>query len=168
MKKTIGNTLLLLLLLLSLTACGRKEEPAPEPAAAPSAAEESGAAAETPAPEPGTLLESGTGLNENYYAKMNLPSRDLTAMTDSSVTLEPASLGTDEVPVTVRYDEHTRVTIGKLWYYEDRYEIYAATLEDLRQLGEDPLYLWGANLEDPDAEEPYALELRLETFMDLG
>lgn len=163
MKKRTLTILLALALLGSLAACGKKtEQPAP--------AEEAPAqtAVETPAPEPGTLLESGTGLNENYYAKLNLPGRDLAEMTDSSVTLEPASLGTDEVPVTVRYDENTRVTIGKLWYYEDRYEIYAATLEDLKQLGEDPLYLWGAELEDPDAEEPYALELRLETFMDLG
>lgn len=165
MKKRILTVLLALALLGALAACGKKTE---QPSPAPAEETPETAAVETPALEPGTLLESGTGLNENYYAKLNLPGRDLAEMTDSSVTLEPASLGTDEVPVTVRYDENTRVTIGKLWYYEDRYEIYAATLEDLKQLGEDPLYLWGAELEDPDAEEPYALELRLETFMDLG
>ncbi len=123
-------------------------------------------APETEAPLPGTLLESGTGLNENFYGRMDTETCRAVHVTESSFDLEPAALGTDQQTLTVHYGPDTAVRIGKAWYREDRYEVYAGTLEDFYSLVEEG-YNADVVFEDPAAPELWAKEIWVHT-MDIG
>lgn len=175
MKRALSVLFLFVLIfsaLQALSACGGKPAAAPENSPAVQetpAGPESDPAAEAPEPAPdrGTLLDSGTGLNENYYGKLDISGCAAVHVTDSGFDLEPKALGTDQKTVSVRYDENTLFRTADLYYHEDRYEVYAGVLEDFLRLKDEPLYNIGVVLDDPGAEELYAKEIWIDSMVDL-
>ena len=118
---------------------------------------------ESAAPALGTLLESGSGLNENYYANVSYFGI-ASDVTDSSFVLGKDAMafhGSEPVlgQVVIHYNENTVVKTAIL--RGDTYEIYAASLEDLQKYCGDTAYMFDIVLEDPDAEELWATEIRI-------
>ena len=173
MKTRILTALLTLALLLALPACGQK--PAPAETATPLPAEEpvdtapANDAGTNTAAEPGALLDSGTNVNENYYAVYNTDySGGATDPTDSSFTMSTMAGSYPGPEITVHYDKDTvTVKLLHIWYYEDRFELYAGSQDDLQKLG-DANYSLEVIVEDPEADELWAKEIRFVRFEDLG
>lgn len=121
-----------------------------------------------PAPEPGTLLDSGTNINDNYYKKLDY-SGTPTDLTSSSFVLgkeHPATIGKtgQDYPgsLTVYFGEDTVVKTAQLYYADDRYEIYMGTLSDLKATSG---YTFDVILEDPEATELWAKEIIISSFV---
>lgn len=122
---------------------------------------------ESAAPAPGTLLESGSGLNEHYYANVSYFGI-ASDVTDTSFVLGKDAMafhGSEPVlgQVVIHYNENTAVKTAVL--RGDTYEIYAASLDDLQKYGGDTAYMFDIVLEDPDAEELWATEIRISQFV---
>ena len=169
-----GFLALILIFALALTGCGGKESSAPQTTAPSSETEGSeevqpaeNSAPENVSPAPGTLLESGSGLNENYYANVSYFGI-ASDVTDSSFVLGKDAMafhGSEPVlgQVVIHYSENTAVKTAVL--RGDTYEIYAASLDDLKKYGGDTAYMFDIVLEDPDAEELWATEIRISQFV---
>lgn len=174
-KKVPGGILALILICaLVLSGCGGKESTAPQ-ATTPSsetAGTEEAQSAENSAPEsaspaPGTLLESGSGLNENYYANVSYFGV-ASDVTDSSFVLGKDAMafhGSEPVlgQIVIHYNGNTVVKTAVI--RGDTFEIYAASLDDLKKYGGDINYMFDIVLEDPDAEELWATEIRIARIM---
>ncbi len=170
-KKGPGGILALILICaLMLSGCGGKESTAPQattPSSETVGTEEAqpaeNSAPESASPAPGTLLESGSGLNEYYYANVSYFGI-ASDVTDSSFVLGKDAMafhGSEPVlgQVVIHYSENTAVKTAVL--RGDTYEIYAASLDDLKKYGGDTAYMFDIVLEDPDAEELWATEIRI-------
>ena len=185
MKMQITLILFVLALLISLTACGQRQTLDQEtisnyPAIEAPAENDTGneaAIKDTPAsggiPEPGTLLESGNNLNANYYPNLNYIGSPAD-LTDSSFVMGTASQVTNAKTAktyfstfTVHYGEKTVVKTALLYYGDDRYEIYAGSLDDLKKGVEDTYYDFGIVLENTEADELWASEIIVYKFADL-
>ena len=115
------------------------------------------------APAPGTLLESGSGLNENYYANVSYFGV-ASDVTDSSFVLGKDAMafhGSEPVlgQIVIHYNVNTVVKTAVI--RGDTFEIYAASLDDLQNYGGDINYTFDIILDDPDAEELWATEIRI-------
>ena len=174
-KKVPGGILALILICaLMLSGCGGKESTAPQattPSSETVGTEEAqpaeNSAPESASPAPGTLLESGSGLNEYYYANVSYFGI-ASDVTDSSFVLGKDAMafhGSEPVlgQVVIHYNENTAVKTAVL--RGDTYEIYAASLDDLKKYGGDTAYMFDIVLEDPDAEELWATEIRISRFV---
>lgn len=174
-KKGPGGILALILIFaLVLTGCGGKEgaelqatAPSSETVGTEEAQPAENSAPESAAPAPGTLLESGSGLNEYYYANVSYFGI-ASDVTDSSFVLGKDAMafhGSEPVlgQVVIHYSENTAVKTAVL--RGDTYEIYAASLDDLKKYGGDTAYMFDIVLEDPDAEELWATEIRISQFV---
>lgn len=169
-----GFLALILICVLVLSGCGGKESTAPQattPSSETVGTEEAqpaeNSAPESASPAPGTLLESGSGLNENYYANVSYFGI-ASDVTDSSFVLGKDAMafhGSEPVlgQVVIHYSENTAVKTAVL--RGDTYEIYAASLDDLKKYGGDTPYMFDIVLEDPDAEELWAKEIRISRFV---
>lgn len=176
MKKT-KFLLLLCLCSLLLCSCGEKADPTPAAAVSESADAALTQAAEVPAesqPEPadvpavGTLLESGSGLNENYYNGISCfgaPSD----LTENSFLIGKVAMAFDGnaqailSPMQIFFDENTAVKTAIL--KDDTYEIYASSLSEMEQYFGDKAYTFDIFLADPQAEKPLAKEIRISKFI---
>ena len=174
-KKVPGGILALILIFaLVLTGCGGKEgtelqaiAPSSETVGTEEAQPAENSAPESASPAPGTLLESGSGLNENYYANVSYFGI-ASDVTDSSFVLGKDAMafhGSEPVlgQIVIHYNENTAVKTAVL--RGDTYEIYAASLDDLKKYGGDTPYMFDIVLEDPDAEELWATEIRISQFV---
>ena len=174
-KKGPGGILALILIFaLMLSGCGGKEStklqataPSSETVGTEEAQPAENSALESASPAPGTLLESGSGLNENYYANVSYFGF-ASDVTDSSFVLGKDAMvfhGSEPVlgQVVIHYNENTAVKTAVL--RGDTYEIYAASLDDLKKYGGDTAYMFDIVLEDPDAEELWATEIRISRFV---
>ena len=169
-----GFLALILIFALMLSGCGGKESTAPQattPSSETVGTEEAqpaeNSAPESASPAPGTLLESGSGLNEYYYANVSYFGI-ASDVTDSSFVLGKDAMafhGSEPVlgQVVIHYNEKTAVKTAVL--RGDTYEIYAASLDDLKKYGGDTAYMFDIVLEDPDAEELWATEIRISQFV---
>ncbi len=163
MKK---NLLCLIVFVLCMSGCGKTDAapavstPAPEsvdPAAVSSA----------PAFATGELLAAGSGLNEYYYNDVDyfgMPDE----LSDSSFVLGKAGMafhGSQPVmgPVVIHYGDDTVIRIAIL--RGDSYELYAAVPEALEEHMGDPAYVFDVVLEDPEAEELRAREIRISRWV---
>ena len=121
-----------------------------------------------PLPAPGTLLDSGTNLNDNYYKKVNFTGKisDLTATSFVMGKEMPATntqIGKDHPgSLTIYYDENTIIKTARLYYPDDKYEIYMGSISDLVI---SPDYLYEVVLEDPNAAELWAKEIIVSEFI---
>lgn len=154
--------LCLIVFALCLSGCGRETGPS----ASPAPAEESllpAEAATEPGAAPGELLETGSGLNEHYYNDVDyfgMPD----ALTDSSFVLGKAGMafqGSQPVmgPVVIQYGADTVIRSAVL--HGDSFEIYATGQEALAEHMGDSAYVFDVVLEDPEAEELRAREIRV-------
>ena len=126
------------------------------------------ALSEETVPQPGTLLETGTSLNDNYYRKLDysgMPSD----LTDSSFVLgkdHPATVGKTGQDysgcLTVHFGNDTVIKTALLYYPDDRYEIYMGSISDLIIA---PGYSFDVILVDPDATELWAKEIIVSSFV---
>ena len=163
-KKVPGGILALILIFaLALTGCGGKEGTELQSTAPSSETEGS----EEVQPAENSMLESGSGLNENYYANVSYFGI-ASDVTDSSFVLGKDAMafhGSEPVlgQVVIHYSENTAVKTAAL--RGDAYEIYAASLDDLKKYGGDTAYMFDIVLEDPDAEELWATEIRISQFV---
>lgn len=121
-----------------------------------------------PAPEPGTLLESGININDNYYKKLDysgMPT-DLTASSFILGKEHPATIGKtgQDYPgsLTILFGDDTVVKTALLYYADDRYEICMGTIGDLKVT---PGYTFDVILEDPEAAELWAKEIIISSFV---
>ena len=163
MKKVL---LCLITFALCLGGCGNTDT-AP-PVSSP-VAENGGPAAVSSAPAftPGELLETGSGLNEHYYNDVDyfgMPDE----LSDSSFVLGKAGMafhGSQPVmgPVVIHYGDDTIIRSSIL--HGDSFEIYAAGPEALAQHMGDPAYVFDVVLEDPEAEELRAREIRISRWV---
>lgn len=121
-----------------------------------------------PLPAPGTLMDSGTNLNDNYYKKVNFTGKisDLTASSFVMGKEMPATntqLGKDHPgALTINYGENTIIKTARLYYADDKYEIYMGSTNDLVI---SPDYLYEVILEDPNASELWAKEIIVSEFI---
>lgn len=151
-----------------LSACGEKPAPkALETPVAATAEESASMDTSTPeddsSPEYGSLIESGIGLNENYYADVSYwgTASDLT---DNSFILGKMAMvfhGSEPYlgQITIHYGENTQVRTAVI--QGDTYKLYAACLDDLQKYAGDVKYRFDVVLENPDAEELWAKEIRI-------
>ena len=163
MKK---NLLCLIVFALCLSGCGKTDAapavstPAPEsvdPAAGSSA----------PAFATGELLATGSGLNEHYYNDVDyfgMPDE----LSDSSFVLGKAGMafhGSQPVmgQVVIHYGDDA--IIRSAIHHGDSFEIYAAGPEALAQHMGDPACVFDVVLEDPEAEELRAREIRVSRWV---
>ena len=116
----------------------------------------------------GTLLDSGSNLNENYYKKVDYSGKisNLTAASFVMGEESPATnmqTGTDHSgALTIHYDENTVIKTACLYYSADKYEIYMGSIDDLVV---SPNYLYEIVLEDPNATELWAKEIIVSEFI---
>lgn len=121
-----------------------------------------------PLPAPGTLMDSGTNLNDNYYKKVNFTGKisDLTASSFVMGKEMPATntqIGKDHPgALTINYGENTLIKTARLYYSDDKYEIYMGSINDLVI---SPDYLYEVVLEDPNASELWAKEIIVSEFI---
>jgi len=118
--------------------------------------------------ETGNLLDSGYNLNDNYYKKMDFSGK-ITDLTGTSFLMGKEIPATNmqtgtEYPgtLTIHYDENTTIKTAKLYYSEDRYEIYAGSISDLVI---SPDYLYEIILEDSNSAELWAKEIIISEFI---
>lgn len=116
----------------------------------------------------GTLLDSGSDLNENYYKKVDYSGKisNLTATSFVMGEESPATnmqTGADHSgALTIHYDENTVIKTARLDYSADTYEIFMGSMEDLVV---SPKYLYEVVLEDPNATELWAKEIIISEFI---
>ena len=158
--------LFLIAFALCLGGCGKTA--AAPPVSAPATGNgEPAMVSSAPAPAPGGLLETGSGLNEHYYNEVDyfgMPDE----LTDSSFVLGTAGMafhGSQPVmgPVMIHYGDDTIIRSAIL--HGDSFEIYAAGPEALAQHLGDPAYVFDVVLEDPEAEELRAREIRISRWV---
>ena len=161
-------TFVVVMLCSMLSACGEKPAPKAQETPVAATAEESASMdTSTPeddsSPEYGSLIESGIGLNENYFADVSYwgTASDLT---DNSFILGKMAMvfhGSEPYlgEITIHYGESTQVRTAVI--QGDTYKLYAASLEDLQKTAGDTKYRFDVVLEDPDAEELWAKEIRI-------
>lgn len=169
-KVPSGILALILIFAFVLTGCGGKEgtelqatTPSSETAGTEEAQPTENSAPANAAPAPGTLLESGSGLNENYYANVSYFGV-ASDVTDSSFVLGKDAMafhGSEPVlgQIVIHYNVNTVVKTAVI--RGDTFEIYAASLDDLQKYGGDINYTFDIVLDDPDAEELWATEIRI-------
>jgi len=120
------------------------------------------------APESGTLLNSGSGLNENYYKNVDYSGKisDLTAaafVMGKEVSATNMQTGVEQSePLTIYYDENTVIKTARLYYSTDSFEVYQGGVDDLVV---SPDYLYEVILRDPDAAELWAEEIIVSEFI---
>jgi len=151
---------------LCLGSCGKTDAAPAVPTPAPESVDP---AAVSSAPDfaTGELLETGSGLNEHYYNDVDyfgMPD----ALTDSSFVLGTAGMafhGSQPVmgPVMIHYGDDTIIRSAIL--HGDSFEIYAAGPEALAQHLGDPAYVFDVVLENPEAEELQACEIRISRWV---
>jgi len=130
---------------------------------------------ETLAPELGTLLEIGSGLNENFYSGLDYFGV-ASELADESFFLGKAGMAFDQnaqpifPAIIVHYREDTVVKTATLYHTDDRYEIYASSLDEFKQQMEGKEFLDSVVivLEDSDAEELWAREITIIQDADSG
>ena len=161
-------TLIVVMLCSTLSACGEKPATKPQETPVATTPEESASIdtttpEEDPSPEYGSLIESGIGLNENYFADVSYwgTASDLTE--DSFILGKMAMAFHGSEPcleeITIHFGENTQVRTAVI--QGDTYKLYAASLEDLQKTAGDAKYRFDVVLEDPDAEELWAKEIRI-------
>ena len=161
-------TLVVVMLCSMLSACGEKPAPkAQETPVATTTEESTSIDSNTPendsSPEYGSLIESGIGLNENYFADVSYwgTASDLTE--DSFILGKMAMVFHGSEPylgeITIHYGENTQVRTAII--QGDTYKLYAASLDDLQKTAGDTKYRFDVVLEDPDVEELWAKEIRI-------
>ena len=171
MRNAFGSVLALILFCaMALSGCETRERTDLTASVPETVTSDAGTAQQTEAadpanaaPAPGTLLESGSGVNDHYYADVSYWGM-ASDVTDSTFVLGKDAMafhGSEPVlgQVTIHYSENTVVKTAVI--RGDTYEIYAASLEDLQKYGGDINYMFDIVLEDPDAEELWATEIRI-------
>lgn len=117
---------------------------------------------------PGTLLDFGSNLNDNYYKKVDYSGKisDLTATSFVMGKEMPATnmkTGTDHSgTLTIHYNEDTVIKTARLYYSEDKYEVFSGSIRDLIV---SPDYLYEVVLEDPNGTELWAKEIIVSEFI---
>ena len=161
-------TLVVVMLCSVLSACGEKPATkAQETPVATTTEESTSIDTDTPeddsSPEYGSLVESGIGLNENYFADVSYfgTASDLTE--NSFILGKMAMVFHGSEPylgeITIHYGENTQVRTAVI--QGDTYKLYAASLDDLQKYAGDVKYRFDVVLENPDAEELWAKEIRI-------
>ena len=171
MRNAFGSVLALILFCtMALSGCETRERTDLTASVPETVTSDAGTAQQTEAadpanaaPAPGTLLESGSGVNDHYYADVSYWGM-ASDVTDSTFVLGKDAMafhGSEPIlgQVTIHYSENTVVKTAVI--RGDTYEIYAASLEDLQKYGGDINYMFDIVLEDPDAEELWATEIRI-------
>lgn len=177
-KLSIGPFIVILLLLVSVFAVAfifspKEESPVvpPSPKMIEPAAESieiTASPSPEPLPVPGTLLESGMNLNDCYYKKFDFTGApcDLTSGSFVLGKEHPATnakTGQDHpASLTIRYGADTLIKTAKLYYPEDRYEIFMGSAADLETSAGG---LVEVVLENPDAAELWAKEIVVSEFV---
>ena len=161
-------TFVVVMLCSMLSACGEKPAPKAQEIPVTTTTEES-ASMDTTTPEDdslpeyGSLIESGIGLNENYFADVSYwgTASDLTENSFILGRMAMAFHGSEPCleEITIHYGENTQVRSAVI--QGDTYKLYAASLEDLQKTAGDAKYRFDVVLEDPDAEELWAKEVRI-------
>jgi len=168
LMREIILTLAVVMLCSILSACGEKPTPKAQETPVAITTEESktidvNEQEENAAPEYGTLIESGFGLNENYYSDVSYfgTASDLTE--NSFILGKMAMVFQGSQPylgqVTIHYRENTQVRTAVI--QGDTYKIYSASPDDLQKCAGDAKYRFDVVLEDPDAEDLWAKEIRI-------
>lgn len=124
--------------------------------------------------EEGALLESGSNINAGFYGDYDYDGA-VSDLTDKSFSVGKAGMAFDNKgqpilsDVTVFYGEDTEVKTAILYYYDDRYEIYSSSMNDLKKQLEENDFLDSVKivLEDPNAEKLLAREITIYRFADL-
>lgn len=167
LKNGLTLTLALVMVCSLLSSCGGKSAPKAQDApAAVSTAEpasvDTNQTEQNAEPAYGTLIDKGIGLNENYFADVSFfgTASDLT---DSSFVLGKESMafhGSEPYleQITIHYGENTLVRTAVI--QGDTYKIYAASQDDLQKFA-GVKYRFDIVLEDPDADELWAKEIRI-------
>lgn len=161
-------TLVVVMLCSVLSACGEKPATkAQETPVATTTEESTSIDKDTPeddsSPEYGSLIESGIGLNENYFADVSYfgTASDLTE--NSFILGRMAMVFHGSEPylgeITIHYGENTQVRTAVI--QGDTYKIYSASPDDLQKTAGDSKYRFDVVLEDPEAEELWAKEIRI-------
>lgn len=161
-------TFVVVMLCSMLSACGEKPAPKAQEIPVTTTTEESTSIDTTTpeddsSPEYGSLIESGIGLNENYFADVSYfgTASDLTE--NSFILGKMAMVFHGSEPylgqVTIHYGENTQVRTAVI--QGDTYKLYAASLDDLQKYAGDVKYRFDVVLENPDAEELWAKEIRI-------
>lgn len=171
MRNAFGSVLALILFCaMALSGCETRERTDLTASVPETVTSDAGTAQQTEAanpanaaPAPGTLLESGSGVNDHYYADVSYWGM-ASDVTDSTFVLGKDAMafhGSEPVPgwVVIHYSESTAVRMSVI--RGDNYEIYAATRDDLQRYGGDVNYIFDVILEEPDAEELWAKEIRI-------
>lgn len=125
-------------------------------------------------PEIGTLLESGNKIS-NFYSVFDYDGA-VSDITDSSFAVGKAGMAFDNEgqlispAVTVCYNDETIVKTATLYNSDDRYEIYAANMKDLKGLMNEEEFLDSVLivLDNSHTEELLAKEITIYHFADLG
>lgn len=165
-----GILLILVVVMLCsiLSACGEKPAPKAQETPVATTTEESASMDTTTteddsSPEYGSLIESGIGLNENYFADVSYwgTASDLTENSFILGRMAMAFRGSEPCleEITIHYGENTQVRTSVI--QGDTYKIYSASLDDLQKYAGDAKYRFDVVLEDPDAEELWAKEVRI-------
>jgi len=148
---------------------GPGEEPAAvEPSESTAPIEAPPAPTPTPLPAPGTLLESGTDINRNYYKRLDYTgtASDLSASSFVLGKERPATNGKTgqdhQGLLTVNFGQDTLVKKALLYYSDDRYEIYMGSAADLKIA---PGETFDVVLKDPAATELWAEEIIVAGFV---
>lgn len=126
-------------------------------------------------PEPGTLLESRSGLNENFFSTVDYFGT-ASELTDETFFLGKAGMAFDRnaqpvfPAIVVHYGEDTVVKTATIYHAEDRYELYASSLDEFKRQMEGKEFLSEVDivLEDDEAEELWAREIIITHYADLG
>lgn len=126
-------------------------------------------ASPTPLAQTGTLLESGSGLNDNFYGVHDYmgTATDLTGSTFMMGKAGQAFDGNGNVlasPVTLHYGEDTVVKKATLHYDSDTYEMYASSLDEFVNMmnsSQNGIFVV-VYLENPDSAELWVKEIRIQ------
>ena len=143
-------TFVVVMLCSMLSACGEKPAQIAQETPVATTTEES-------------AIESGIGLNENYFADVSYfgTASDLTE--NSFILGKMAMVFHGSEPylgqVTIHYGENTQVRTAVI--QGDTYKIYSASLDDLQKTAGDVKYRFDVVLEDPNAKELWAKEIRI-------
>lgn len=165
-----GILLILVVVMLCsiLSACGEKPAPKAQETPVATTTEESASMDTTTpeddsSPEYGSLIESGIGLNENYFADVSYwgTASDLTENSFILGRMAMAFHGSEPCleEITIHYGENTQVRTAVI--QGDTYKIYSASPDDLQKTAGDSKYRFDVVLEDPEAEELWAKEIRI-------
>ena len=116
----------------------------------------------------GSLVQSGKGLNENYYGMFHFSGMisdlsDISFVMGRGHTVSDLRTGTDrDGSMTVYYGEDTVIKTAVLNYREDSFEIYMGSLDSLAEASG---YMYEVILKDPDADALWATEIVISEFV---